>query len=117
MVYDIKTVPEDTPIWCTGFRFDDTKAGIKCEPVFGTFEERSCYSKFHTLSNKTRSKTFSDGANPDCYRFADTYEEAATEYNGMIFAAKYELIKKQEYLEQCLLADKNGSVYNRVSMQ
>lgn len=52
MVYDIKTVPEDTPIWCTGFRFDDTKAGIKCEPVFGTFEERSCYSKFHTLSNK-----------------------------------------------------------------
>ena len=61
MVYDIKTVPEDTPIWCTGFRFDDTKAGIKCEPVFGTFEERSCYSKFHTLSNKTRSKTFSVG--------------------------------------------------------
>lgn len=61
MVYDIKTVPEDTPLWCAGFRFDDTKAGIKCEPVFGTFEERSCYSKFHTLSNKTRSKTFSVG--------------------------------------------------------
>lgn len=35
----------------------------------------------------------------------------------MIFAAKYELMKKQEYLEQCLLADKNGSVYGRVSMQ
>lgn len=49
MVYDIKTVPEDTPLWCTGFRFDDTKAGIKCEPVFGTFEERSCYSKFSYL--------------------------------------------------------------------
>jgi len=58
MVYDIKTVPEDTLLWCTGFRFDDTKAGIKCEPVFGAFEERSCYSKFHTLSNKTRSNDF-----------------------------------------------------------
>lgn len=40
MVYDIKTVPEDTPIWCTGFRFDDTKAGIKCEPVQGTIHDK-----------------------------------------------------------------------------
>ena len=116
MIYDINTVPEYTSVWCAGFRFDDTKAGIKCEPVFGTFEERNCYSKFHVLSGKTRSRTFSVGANPDCYRFADTYEEAASEYNKMVFAAKYELMKRQLYLDRCLLADKNGSVYGFVSM-
>ena len=115
MIYDFRTAPKDTPLWCVGFRFDDTKAGIKCLPVRGVLDDKTWRTTFHTLGN--RQKDISVYANPINYRFADTYEEAATEYNGMIFAAKYELMKKQEYLEQCLLADKNGSVYGRVSMQ
>lgn len=111
MVYDLKTAPKNTLLWCVGFRFDETKAGIKCPPIIGTIKEYKFYPE------KNSAKVILVGSHSRYYRFADTYEEAANEYNGMIFAAKYELMKKQQYLDGCLLADKNGSVYSRVSMQ
>lgn len=39
MTYTFDTVPNDKEVWCVGFRFDDTKAGINCKPVQGTIHE------------------------------------------------------------------------------
>ena len=36
MTYTLMSVPEDKEVWCTGFRFDDTKAGINCKDLFIT---------------------------------------------------------------------------------
>ena len=35
IIYTFDTVPEDKEVWCVGFRFDDTKAGINCKPEQG----------------------------------------------------------------------------------
>lgn len=35
MVYGIKDAPRDKYLWCTGYRFDKTKAGINCNLVMG----------------------------------------------------------------------------------
>lgn len=49
MTYTLMSVPEDKEVWCTGFRFDDTKAGINCKPVQGTIHNKDYWnSKFKT---------------------------------------------------------------------
>ena len=96
MVYDIKTVPEDTPLWCTGFRFDDTKAGINCKPVQGTIHNKDYWkSKF-----KTKNRTISVNANQSYYAFADTYEELDNRYH-----------KIASSLEGCYLSNDSGVMY------
>ena len=55
MTYTLTSVPEDKEVWCTGFRFDDTKAGINCRPVQGSIHNKDYWnSKF-----KTKNRTIS----------------------------------------------------------
>lgn len=49
MTYTLMSVPEDKEVWCTGFRFDYTKAGINCKPVQGSIHNKDYWnSKFKT---------------------------------------------------------------------
>ena len=80
MIYTFDTVPEDKEVWCVGFRFDDTKAGINYKPVQGSIHEKYLWnSKF-----KTKNRSISVNTNQSYYAFADTYEEAAHIYNEMV---------------------------------
>lgn len=111
MKYTFKSVPEDKEVWCVGFRFDDTKAGINCKPVRGTIHNKNYWnSKF-----KTKNREISVNANQSYYAFADTYEEAAHIYNDMIGAFLVELDDKvykiAKSLEDCYIANERGVMY------
>lgn len=111
MIYTFDTVPEDKEVWCVGFRFDDTKAGINCKPVHGTIHDKNYWkSKF-----KTKNRSISVSANQLYYAFADTYEEAAHIYNKMINTFLVELDdryhKIANSLENCYLSNDRGVMY------
>lgn len=111
MTYTLMSVPEDKEVWCTGFRFDDTKAGINCKPVQGTIHDKDYWkSKF-----KTKNRTISVNTNQSYYAFADTYEEAAHIYNEMINTFLVELDKRYHKiassLEGCYLSNNRGVMY------
>ena len=111
MIYTFDTVPEDKEVWCVGFRFDDTKAGINCKPVRGSIHEKYLWnSKF-----KTKNRSISVNTNQSYYAFADTYEEAAHIYNEMIGTFLAELVDRfyriAKSLEDCYIENKNGVMY------
>lgn len=111
MTYTLMSVPEDKEVWCTGFRFDDTKTGINCKPVQGSIHNKDYWnSKF-----KTKNRTISVNTNQSYYAFADTYEEAAHIYNEMIntflvnLDSKYRKIASS--LEGCYLSNDRGVMF------
>lgn len=111
MIYTFDTVPEDKEVWCVGFRFDDTKAGINCKPVQGTIHEKHLWnSKF-----ETKNRNISVNTNQLYYAFADTYEEAAHVYNEMVNMFLVELDdryhKIASSLEDCYLSNDRGVMY------
>ena len=111
MTYTLDTVPEDKEVWCAGFRFDDTKAGINCKPVQGTIHDKNYWkSKF-----KTKNRSISVNMNQSYYAFADTYEEAAHIYNYMVSTFLADLNDRfyriAKSLEDCYIENKNGVVY------
>lgn len=111
MTYTLMSVPEDKEVWCTGFRFDDTKAGINCKPVQGTIHNKDYWdSKF-----KTKNRTISVNTNQSYYAFADTYEEAAHIYNEMINTFLINLDNRYHKiassLEGCYLSNDHGVMY------
>lgn len=98
MIYTFDTVPEDKEVWCVGFRFDDTKAGINCKPIQGSIHEKYLWnSKF-----KTKNRSISVNTNQSYYAFADTYEEAAHVYNEMINTFHVELDDKYHKIANSL---------------
>ena len=111
MTYTLMSVPEDKEVWCTGFRFDDTKAGINCKPVKGVINDKNYWqSKF-----KTKDRNISVNTNQNYYAFADTYEEAAHIYNEMINAFLIELDNKYHKiasrLEDYYLSNNHGVMF------
>ena len=111
MTYTFDTVPDDKEVWCVGFRFDDTKAGINCKPIQGSILDKNYWnSKF-----KTKNRNISVNTNQSYYAFADTYEEAAHLYNEMINTFLVELDNRYHKiansLEDCYLSNGRGMMY------
>ena len=111
MTYTLKDVPEGKEVWCVGFRFDDTKAGINCKPIQGNIQNKDYWNS----KLKTKNRSISVNANQLYYAFADTYEEAAHIYNEMINTFLVELDNKYHKiansLEDCYLSNDRGVMY------
>ena len=111
MTYTLMSVPEDKEVWCTGFRFDDTKAGINCKPVQGSIHNKDYWnSKF-----KTKNRTISENTNLSFNAIAATYEAAAHIYNEKRNTFLVELDNRYHKiassLEGCYLSNDRGVMF------
>ena len=80
MIYGIKDAPRDKYLWCTGYRFDKTKAGINCKPCYGMIEDKNEGNSIFTVRGEKDITVMQNGKSRGC-SFSDDYEDAILTFN------------------------------------
>lgn len=91
MVYGIKDAPRDKYLWCTGYRFDKTKAGINCKPCYGKIKDKDDGNSVFTVMGEKDITVMQNGKSRG-YSFSDDYEDAVHTFNiaVIIYKTEYE---------------------------
>lgn len=72
MIYGIKDAPRDKYLWCTGYRFDKTKAGINCKPCYGKIKDKDDGNSVFTVMGEKDITVMQNGKSRG-YSFSDDY--------------------------------------------
>ena len=91
MVYGIKDAPRDKYLWCTGYRFDKTQAGINCKPCYGKIKDKDDGNSIFTVMGEKDITVMQKGKSRG-YSFSDDYEDAVRTFNiaVIIYETEYE---------------------------